>query len=180
VQRILFIMPCPPKAALRMRAQAALARSSRSSFQNSCEPSILSIDIGGAYSSAQSTPPISPMPSKPSDDFNDVADGEFEEEQAGGQADSSDDASNAGYVSPGIPEHDSGYNTWDDMSELEDDELRGSLGQQKALEVEQNKEKTRNALEVLMQDGTAKKLGGVGHCFAWHGTRPFRVLVSIH
>ena len=113
--------------------------------------------MGGAHSFVQPTPPISLMPSELSDDYNDVANGKFEEEQAGGQADSLDDASNAGYVSSGVPEHDAGYNTWDDMSELEDEELRGSLGQQKALEVEQNKKKSRNALEILMQDGTAKK-----------------------
>ena len=92
-------MPRPPKATLRMRAQASLARSSRSSSQNSPGSSILSFDMGGAHSFVQPTPPISPMPSEPSDDYNDVANGEFEEEQAGGQADSLDDASNAGYVS---------------------------------------------------------------------------------
>ena len=118
-------MPRITKAKQNLRAQAALARSSRNStLQNITQPSAVSI------SSPLSTPAVSPAPP-------DTPNGLLGEE-------SDDEQETFEIVDPvtivpdvhGEPsleslEDEEGYHTDDDLSELEDDELEKSLKRQR-------------------------------------------------
>lgn len=149
-------MPRGTNKSLHLRAQAALARSARSSSQNSRDP----VDDGASsIPSANSTPPMSPMPSEPSDDFHDIDNDGFEEIPAREEGQASETHKGPEDTEEDAEEDEDGYRTWDDMSELEGDELKDSLERQKAVETEQGEEAFESAFKLLMEGNTAEKWG---------------------
>jgi len=149
-------MPRGTTKYVHLRAQAALARSARSSSRNSQNPSILSADYGttSSITSANSIPPMSPMASEPSNDFDDIDNDGFEEIPAAEEDQASETHKDPGDTEENEGDDEDGYGTWDDMSEFEDDELKDSLERQKAVEAEQG---PKSAFELLMESNTAAK-----------------------
>ena len=150
-------MPCPSKSKQDLRAQAALARSSRASSRNSKNPTWpstphLEIDISPATSVAP-TPPMSPAPPELSANFSEEENDGFDEVLAPEEGDSPDGMVVPKKAQSACPNDDDGYGTWDDMSELEDEGLKDSLLRQKVVEDELNLEigkGDRNAFHTLM------------------------------
>jgi len=116
-------MPRATKNKQNLRAQAALARSSRhSTLQNTTQPSATSI------SSPFSTPAVSPAPPETP---NCLSDEENDDEQEAVEIVDLHIPDVDGDPSQESLEDEEGYHTNDDLSELEDDELEKSLEKQR-------------------------------------------------
>jgi hypothetical protein len=152
-------MPRVTKSKLNLRAQAALARSSRnlSTSRNTTRPSTPSHSSGP---STHTTPAVSPSPLNTPDVVSDEENDEIQENHE-----------NVYQYLPDIhifnenpnlesPEEEEGYHTDDDLSELEDDELEESLKQQREGENESSRDMdqdTRNVFHTLMRDVSEKQ-----------------------
>jgi hypothetical protein len=122
-------MPRATKIKQNLCAQAALAQSSRhSTLQNITQPSAASI------SSSLSTPAVSPAPPETPNCFSDE---ENDEEQEAFEIVDLHIPDVHGDPSPESLQDEEGYQTDDDLSELEDDELEKSLEKQREGESEE-------------------------------------------
>ena len=136
-------MPRATKTKQNLRAQAALARSSRhSTLQNITQPSAASI------SSPLSTPAVSPAPPETPNCLSD------EENDEAVEIVDLHIPDVHGHPSPESLEDEEGYHTDDDLSELEDDELEKSLEKQREGESEEN---GQDAFHTLMRDVSQKE-----------------------
>ena len=100
---------------------------------------------------------MSPMPSEPSYDFHDIDNDGFEEMLAREEDQAPETHKGPEDTEDNADENQDGYGTWDDMSELEDDELKDSLERQKDVEAEQGEKAFKSAFELLMEGNTAEK-----------------------
>ncbi len=129
-----------------LRAQAALARSSRhSTLQNTTQPSATSI------SSPFSTPAVSPAPPETP---NCLSDEENDDEQEAVEIVDLHIPDVDGDPSQESLEDEEGYHTNDDLSELEDDELEKSLEKQREGESDEINE---DVFHTLMRDVSQKE-----------------------
>jgi len=136
-------MPRVSKAKQNLRAQAALARSSRNSTQqNISQPSAASIS---RFSTPLSTPAVSPAPS---DKPNGLLGEEIDGEQETFEIVDLPIPDVHGDPSSEFLEDEDGYHTDDDLSELEDNELEKSLERQR----EGEREIGQDAFHTLMRD----------------------------
>ena len=97
---------------------------------------------------------MSPMASEPSNDFDDIDNDGFEEIPAVEEDQASETYKDPEDTEENEGDDEEGYETWDDMSEFEDDELKDSLERQKAVEAEQG---PKSAFELLIEGNTAAK-----------------------
>ena len=147
-------MPHITKSMQNLWAQAALAWSSRNSStsRNITQPSTPSqISIF----SAQTTPAVSPIPPDTQDVNSDEESNEVQEISEESYLYVPDIHIFTKDLSPEALEEEEGYNTDDDLSEMEDEELEESLKKQKegegepAMEIAQE---TRDTFHTLMRD----------------------------
>ena len=139
-------MPRVSKAKQNLRAQAALARSSRNStLQNITQPSTASI------CSPLSTPALFPAPP---DTPNGLLGEESDDEQETFEIVDLPIPDVHGDPSPESLEDKEGYHTDDDLSELEDDELEKSLERQRE---DESEEIGQDVFHTLMRDVSQKE-----------------------
>lgn len=152
-------MPRITKSKQNLRAQAALARSSRNSStsRSATRPSTPSQSSG---LSANTTPAVSPTPPDTPAVISDEEGDEVQEISENIYLHLPDIQIIAEDPSPESLEDEEGYHTDDDLSELEDDELEKSLKVQREGESESVTEidqETRDVFHTLMRDLSQKE-----------------------
>jgi hypothetical protein len=138
-------MPPPSKFKKKLRAQAALARCSRTSLAS--KASAQSTTLSKSFCTSSSSPTVTTTPSN-------TPDAAFDEEKESNQETFENVCLHLPDTQEGSEED--GYHTDDDLSELEDEELEESLKKQREGEIEQVRV-IQDVFDTLMREVDKKE-----------------------